>query len=176
MDTYGIPRYREVNPGIFTIITFPFLFAVMFADLGHGAILLILGIYLTLCKENICKRKDGFSSLIEVRYIILLMGIFSVYCGLIYNEFLSIPLNLFNSCYSPENHEKIIVKTNNCEYQFGIDPIWGNSENQLTFVNSFKMNLAVIIGVLHMLFGILIKGINSINFKKPLDFLFEFIP
>lgn len=40
VDTYGIPRYREINPGIFTIITFPFLFAVMYGDIGHGLLLL----------------------------------------------------------------------------------------------------------------------------------------
>ena len=29
VNTYGIPRYGEVNPGIFTIVTFPFLFGIM---------------------------------------------------------------------------------------------------------------------------------------------------
>ena len=24
VDTYGVPRYGEVNPGLFTIVTFPF--------------------------------------------------------------------------------------------------------------------------------------------------------
>ena len=30
VNEYGTPRYREINPGLFTIITFPFIFGVMF--------------------------------------------------------------------------------------------------------------------------------------------------
>src|SRR4051812_9335639 len=35
VDTYGVPRYKEVNPGLFTIVTFPFLFGVMYGDVGE---------------------------------------------------------------------------------------------------------------------------------------------
>ena len=38
------------------------------------------------------------------------------------------------------------------------------------------MKLSVIVGVIHMNFGILMKAINSIHFRLYLDFLFEFLP
>ena len=51
VDTYGTPCYKEVNPAIFTIITFPFLFGVMFGDIAHGFLLLLFGIYMCLRKD-----------------------------------------------------------------------------------------------------------------------------
>ena len=38
------------------------------------------------------------------------------------------------------------------------------------------MKIAVIIGVLQMSLGIFMKGFNALYFKRPMDFLFEFIP
>lgn len=49
--TYGIPRYKEINPTIFTIVTFPFLFAVMFGDFYHGLAILLFGLYLSYTKS-----------------------------------------------------------------------------------------------------------------------------
>lgn len=46
MNTYGVPRYKEINPGTFTIVTFPFLFGVMFGDMAHGGLLFLFGLYL----------------------------------------------------------------------------------------------------------------------------------
>ena len=50
------------------------------------------------------------------------------------------------------------------------------SETDLTFYNSFKMKTSVIVGVAHMLIGVVIKGMNAIYFDRKLDFLHEFIP
>ena len=40
-----------------------------------------------------------------------------------------------------------VVYDENCTYPFGIDPIWGVAGNELVFMNSLKMKLAVIFGV-----------------------------
>jgi V-type H+-transporting ATPase subunit a len=48
VDAYGMARYKEVNPGLYTIISFPFLFAVMFGDFGHGSFMAAIGLTLVL--------------------------------------------------------------------------------------------------------------------------------
>lgn len=96
MDTYGVPRYGEVNPGLFAISFFPFLFGVMFGDIGHGGVLLAIGIY--LCYGEPLKR--SLPVIHGIRYLVLMMGFFAFFSGWIYNDFFSIPLNLFGSCYA----------------------------------------------------------------------------
>lgn len=56
MDSYGVAAYQEVNPGLFAVITFPFLFAVMFGDIGHGAIILTAALYMILRERQLAKR------------------------------------------------------------------------------------------------------------------------
>lgn len=46
VDNYAVPSYKEINPAIFTIISFPFLFGVMYGDVGHGSVLLAVAVFL----------------------------------------------------------------------------------------------------------------------------------
>ena len=95
VNTYGIPRYKEINPALFAIAIFPFLFGVMFGDIGHGGAVLAFSIW--LLKDPNAKRV--VPDIYNIRYLVLMMGAFAFYSGWIYNEFFSIPLNVFGSCY-----------------------------------------------------------------------------
>lgn len=113
------------------------------------------------------------------------MGFFAAYCGLIYNDFMAIPLWFFGSCYNlveeaplpgkTEPHLRIDYKPD-CTYPIGIDPAWYLGLNELTFLNSLKMKLAVILGVAQMSLGICMKAFNATYFKSNMDFFFEYVP
>lgn len=94
-------HYKEANPALFTCITFPFLFGVMFGDIGHGLILFGFGLFIIFCVEE-QTRNSVFRLIRPHRYMICLMGFFATFCGFIYNDYLSISLNLFGSCYDVE--------------------------------------------------------------------------
>ena len=79
VNTYGVPEYKEVNPAYFTIITFPFLFGVMFGDVAHGGLLFLFASYLCWFKEDIQKQGGALNVLVSARYLLLLMGFFATF-------------------------------------------------------------------------------------------------
>lgn len=190
VNTYGIPRYREANPALFTAATFPFLFGVMYGDIGHGTFLLLTGIM--LCwneKKNEGVKQDELSEGLHVgRYMILMMGFFAVYAGFVYNDCFSLGLNLFNSRWEFYGQEDMSVEEGDEAYQlaeygsdesvypFGLDPMWHVTSNELLFFNSFKMKMSVIFGIFQMFFGTCLKGVNAVYFGEKLDLYLEVLP
>ena len=150
----------------------------MFADIGHGLILIFISLFLIFNNNsnNNISRNNSFNSLYKYTYFFLICGIYSVFCGFMFNEFLSVPFDFFGSCYNKINNNTEYVKDKNCNYIFGLDPKILLSSNELIIVNSLKMKLSVIIGVIQMTFGIILKGVNDLLFKNYLNFFFEFIP
>ncbi|KAK7583962.1 hypothetical protein V9T40_004925 [Parthenolecanium corni] len=191
IDAYGVANYREVNPTPYTIITFPFLFAVMFGDLGHGFLMATFAAWM-VWKEKPLQAKKTDNEIWNIffggRYIILLMGMFSMYTGLIYNDCFSKSINVFSSHWKTNfnytftaSHPELSLEPNSTDYlgtpyPFGIDPIWQLAENKIVYLNAFKMKISIIFGVFHMLFGVLLSYSNHTYFKRPLNIYGEFIP
>ncbi|XP_035387937.1 T cell immune regulator 1, ATPase H+ transporting V0 subunit a3b [Electrophorus electricus] len=198
VDAYGVASYREVNPAVYTIITFPFLFAVMFGDVGHGIVMTLAALWMVL-EEKDPKMRNNTNEIWRMmfggRYLILLMGLFSIYTGAIYNECFSRGLSTFSSGWRIRpnaehyNWTEETFKNNlylsldpnvtgvfTGPYPFGIDPIWGLANNHLTFLNSYKMKMSVIIGVIHMTFGVCLSVFNYIHFREMSSVFLVLIP
>ena len=119
--------------------------------------------------------------LLAIRYLILMMGLFAAFCGFMYNDFMSIPLFIFKSCYNVYDLNKTgpypsMIQNPDCVYPIGLDPAWYLSLAMLTFANSLKMKLAVIFGVLQMGLGVCMKAFNALHKGNKMDFFLEFVP
>nr|CBI70492.1 vacuolar ATPase a subunit [Haemonchus contortus] len=202
VDAYGIANYREVNPAPWSIISFPFLFAVMFGDSGHGIIMLLAALAFVIFEKKLIAMKikdEIFNTFFGGRYVILLMGIFSVYTGLLYNDIYSKSINIFSSSWKNPYPQSLLAHMeeeghNNSQtldltfppeyafdsnlgpYPFGVDPVWNIAKNKLNFLNPMKMKTSIIVGISQMAFGLLLSLCNHIHNRSVVDVLFVFIP
>ncbi|CAK9170180.1 unnamed protein product [Ilex paraguariensis] len=184
VDAYGVARYQESNPAVYTVITFPFLFAVMFGDWGHGICLLLGALVLIARESKLGSQKLGsfMEMLFGGRYVLLLMSLFSIYCGLIYNEFFSIPYHIFGeSAYkcrdaSCSDARSVGLVKYRDPYPFGVDPSWRGSRTELPFLNSLKMKMSILLGVSQMNLGIMLSYFDARFFGSSLDIRYQFVP
>ncbi|KAL6212847.1 hypothetical protein ACLB2K_018062 [Fragaria x ananassa] len=184
VDAYGVAKYQEANPGVYTIVTFPFLFAVMFGDWGHGICLLLATLYFIISERKFSNQKLG--DIIEMtfggRYVIFMMALFSIYTGLIYNEFFSVPFELFGpsayACRDPSCRDATTVGLTKVRdtYPFGLDPKWHGSRSELPFLNSLKMKMSILLGVAQMNLGIVLSYFNAKFFADKLNVWYQFVP
>nr|WCZ58470.1 vacuolar H(+)-ATPase 100 kDa subunit [Andalucia godoyi] len=188
VESYGVARYKEINPAVFAIITFPFLFAVMFGDWGHGILLTLFGLWLLFSAKKF-KRLQAKRQLNEIlgmmfggRWVIVFMGLFSIYVGILYNDWFALSFDWFGTTYTfhetMKDGKKVDIGTHTVErtYPIGIDPAWYGTTNKLTFYNSLKMKLSVLLGVIHMLVGVCMGLLNMIYRSDWFDVVVEFIP
>ncbi|XP_073477576.1 V-type proton ATPase 116 kDa subunit a 4 [Aquarana catesbeiana] len=199
VDAYGVGNYREMNPTPYTIITFPFLFAVMFGDCGHGLVMLGFASWMIWKEKQLLASKvdnEIWNTFFGGRYLIFLMSIFSIYTGFIYNDCFSKSFNIFGSSWSVRPmftrgnwtvdllHQATALELDPAvpgvfsgnPYPFGIDPIWNIAKNKLTFLNSYKMKMSVVIGITQMVFGVMLGLVNHINFRNRINIILQFIP
>ncbi|KAG0710495.1 V-type proton ATPase subunit a isoform 1 [Chionoecetes opilio] len=187
---------------LYTITTFPFLFAVMFGDAGHATLMLLFAGWMVLReKQLIAAKMTGEVSAGCLLGAGSVPGVGSARggCGRggdrtnIYNDIFSKSFNIFGSAWhigdsadaTEHNMQawgELTLNPNSTDqysgkpYPVGFDPIWQIATNKIAFQNSYKMKISIIIGVCHMIFGTSVSLVNHLFFRKYWNIVFEFIP
>jgi V/A-type H+-transporting ATPase subunit I len=73
VQQYGVPRFGEFDPTVLFAITFAAMFGMMFGDIGHGAIIVLVGLAL--------RRRIG-----AFTYLFVLAGLSSMLFGWLYGS------------------------------------------------------------------------------------------
>lgn len=74
MEMYGYPAYGEVDPRLFVALSYILLFGIMFGDIGQGAVLILVGLYLA-------KKKGSW-----LGRILAAVGCSSILFGVVYGN------------------------------------------------------------------------------------------
>jgi vacuolar-type H+-ATPase subunit I/STV1 len=142
----GYPRPEEINPVYIMAITFPFLFGIMFADVGQGAILLIVGAILLYFRRKVDINKAGDI----LRYFLFAGGLF-VLCGISAICFGF----LFGEVFGPSGVLQPTMLTTIGPFQIGgFDPM----HEPLSM-----LRFAILIGVTLLSLGLFLRVINNIK-------------
>ncbi|EGX93409.1 vacuolar ATP synthase 98 kDa subunit [Cordyceps militaris CM01] len=186
VNAYGTASYQEVNPAMPVIVTFPFLFAVMFGDFGHAIIMLSAALAMIYWERSLKKVSfELFAMVFYGRYIALVMAVFSLFTGLVYNDAFSKSMTLFTSAWEfrlPEGGFKEgetiegTLNSHGYRYPFGIDSAWHGTDNDLLFSNSYKMKMSILLGWAHMTYSLIFAYINAKHFRRPIDIWGNFVP
>jgi len=142
----GYPIPKEFNPVLLTIITFPLLFGIMFADVGQGAILLIVGVLLTYFrgKVNIEKMGDIKRYLLIADGLLILCGISAMFFGFLFGEF-----------FGPSGVIHPVLMGNIGPFYFGGFDLMLEPVKMLRF--------AILIGVILLVLGLILRVLNNIR-------------
>jgi V/A-type H+-transporting ATPase subunit I len=75
---FGYPRYKEIEPTIIVALSFLLMYGLMFGDVGHGAILVLGGLWFWLKGKSSQTRNIG--------YIVTAAGVFAILGGFLYGS------------------------------------------------------------------------------------------
>uniref|UniRef100_A0A1I8JMT7 V-type proton ATPase subunit a n=1 Tax=Macrostomum lignano TaxID=282301 RepID=A0A1I8JMT7_9PLAT len=198
---------REANPSPFAIVTFPFLFAVMYGDFGHGTLMFLAALWMVLREKQLAPTAK-LSEIWATKLASMLFMIFGFLrwrscrdkfshlspSAMQVGEHLRLRLERTRPVQQSLTPDQIRTQVRGIEslqlnpndaqakawranpYPFGLDPVWQVSGNKITFTNSIKMKTSVVLGVIHMLFGVFVSLTNHLHRRDMLSVVGEFVP
>lgn len=148
VDLYGVPRYFEIDPTPFVSLFFAMFFGLCLTDAGYGIILAALTLIFAFRMRNVKK----------FLMLIFIGAIFTIFAGALFNGwFGDLPRYLGVDAF----FNKLAILG---------DPI--NSDQGS--MNFFR--LALVLGVVHVIFGLFIKFVDCLKRKDWQGAFFDGLP
>ena len=148
VDLYGVPRYFEIDPTPFVSLFFAMFFGLCLTDAGYGIILAALTLIFAFRMRNVKK----------FLMLIFIGAIFTIFAGALFNGwFGDLPRYLGVDAF----FERLAILG---------DPI--NSDQGS--MNFFR--LALVLGVVHVIFGLFIKFVDCLKRKDWQGAFFDGLP
>ncbi len=146
---FGYPSAGDISPIPIMAITFPILFGLMFADVGQGALFVILGALLTVAKRRVRLQKVGDIQqyLLVSSEMFMLLGISAMFFGFVFGEFFG-PSGVIHP---------ISLGIIGPFYLGGFEPTH-EPMNMLRF--------AIFVGVIHISLGLILRFLNDIKQRR----------
>ena len=154
---YGHPLYKDIDPTLITAIMFPILFGLMFPDMGHGLIILLLGLAVMFAFKGLDKeiRSAGI--------IIVLCGLCAVIAGALFGEFFG-----FSHYASELIHDSLGM---HIPHWLLLDPLWFEPIPNVEFM----FVVVMLIGTLHMGLGLFLGVANNMSERDYLEVIRGFV-
>ncbi len=147
--SFGVPNYNELDPSIIMVFSFPFIFGIMFGDVGHGLILLLAGIALYISGRKSAKVGEMIGYFVKGSPLIILCGLFAIVFGFLYNEF-----------FGPTGLAELIREQ---FHAIGLTiPYWFSPSKQPMLLLKYCIYIAII----HISSGLILSLINNLMNKR----------
>ncbi|MEM2451977.1 MAG: V-type ATPase 116kDa subunit family protein [Candidatus Methanomethylicia archaeon] len=151
IKTYDIPSTHEINPTLIVSITFPLLFGLAFADVGHGLLLALFGIATYILKRKGFSGGEMINLVLSGAELYILCGIAAIFGGLMFGEFFG-----FHIHHPP--------------LEFILEAIPGIGHAFSPLEEPMKMfKLSLMVGIMHISLGLTLSVINAVlegEYKK----------
>ncbi len=140
INNFGIPSYKETNPLVFMIFSFPIIYGLMFADFGQGLIFIALGFLFLRLRKKGAKMNDIVQMLANGAELFILLGIGITVFGVVFGDVFGF--------------EKVLP----------IGPLFSPTRN-FASLQQF-MVITLFIGVAHYSFGLSLSVYNKVHNKE----------
>lgn len=154
VSNYGTPEYGSINPTPFVAISYLSMFLLMFADLGQGFVLFLIGLGFTLNYKKNPMKPDGLINR-GVALLIIYLGIVSMIGGIIFGSVFGYPL--INAVWF--NYHAVVMG----------NPLEGTPVQSVMDI----LGISIKYGIIVIFVGLIINWINLIKKNKLADLFFS---